>query len=113
MKKTELKIHKGDIFILENLDAFGYEQKGNRPHVIVTQVTGNTVTIAPCTTSNNIKKYSVKINPDKENHLDKISYVLISQAFASDISMLKNKLGSLSREDVLKIQLEYVKYVTD
>jgi mRNA-degrading endonuclease toxin of MazEF toxin-antitoxin module len=64
-------------------------------------------------TSNNIKKYSVKINPDKENHLDKISYVLISQAFASDISMLKNKLGSLSREDVLKIQLEYVKYVTD
>ena len=113
MKKIEHKIIKGDIFVLSNPEAFGHEQKGVRPHVVVTQVTGKTVTIAPFTTSANVKKYSVKISPDDNNHLTSISYVLISQAFVSDISLLKNKVGNLKSEDILKVQLEYVKYVTD
>ena len=113
MKKIELKVKKGDIFVLGNLEAFGHEQKGNRPHVVVTQVTGGTVTIAPFTTSNSIRKYSVKINPDDSNHLNYASYVLISQAFASDTSLLVDRIGSLSSEDILRVQLEYVKYVTD
>ena len=113
MKKIEPKINKGDIFVLNNLQAFGHEQKGARPHVVVTQITGKTVTIAPFTTSTNVKKYSVKISPDNINHLTLISYVLISQAFASDISLLTNKVGNLKSEDILKVQLEYVKYVTD
>ncbi len=113
MKKIEHKINKGDIFVLNNLGAYGHEQKGARPHVIVTQITGETVTIAPFTTSTKIKKYSVKISPDEVNHLTSISYVLISQAFASDISLLSDRIGSLKKEDMLRIQLEYVKYVTD
>jgi mRNA-degrading endonuclease toxin of MazEF toxin-antitoxin module len=113
MKKTKPKISKGDIFILENFNAFGHEQKGFRPHVVVTQITGGTVTIAPCTTSDKIKKYCVKINPDKENKLTQVSYILISQAFASDTSILKNKIGHLNDSDIIKVQLEYVKYVTD
>lgn len=113
MKKTAPKITKGDIFVLNNLDAFGHEQKGIRPHVIVTQVTGKTVTVAPCTTSAKVRKYTVEIIPTKSNHLHEKSFVLISQAFAADISILSKKIGHLDQADIFRIQLEYVKYVTD
>jgi mRNA-degrading endonuclease toxin of MazEF toxin-antitoxin module len=113
MKKIVPKIAKGDIFVLSNLDAFGYEQKGTRPHVVVTQVTGGTVTISPCTTSTKVKKYTVEIAPSKSNCLHEKSFVLIAQAFATDISILIQKIGHLDQEDILRIQLEYVKYVTD
>ena len=113
MQKTVPKIKKGDIFVLANVGAVGHEQKGIRPHVVVTQVTGGTVTIAPCTTVKKKRKYTVEIKPDSENHLDKISFVLIAQAFASDTSGLGKKVGHLNLSDVLRIQLEYVKYVTD
>ncbi len=113
MKKTAPKIEKGDIFVLSNLDAFGHEQKGLRPHVVVTQVTGGTVTIAPCTTSLKVRKYSVEITPSKSNGLHEKSFILISQAFAADSSILIQKIGHLDSEDILRIQLEYVKYVTD
>ena len=42
-------IQKGDVWVVENLTAVGSMQKGTRPHVVVTQVTGDTVTVAPCT----------------------------------------------------------------
>ena len=113
MQKTVPKIKKGDIYVLVHSGAFGHEQKGTRPHVVVTQVTGGTVTIAPCTTTKKNRKYTVEIQPDKENHLDKVSFVLISQAFASDTSGLGKKVGHLTLSDILRIQLEYVKYVTD
>lgn len=87
--------------------------KGNRPHVVVTQITGGTVTVAPCTTSSKIKKYSVEITPSKSNNLDHISYILIHQAFATDISLLQNKIGHLDDADILRIQIQYVKYITD
>ncbi len=113
MKRTVHKIEKGDIFVLTNLDAFGHEQKGLRPHVIVTQVTGGTVTVAPCTTSAKSRKYTVEIVPTKSNHLHEKSFVLISQAFAADISILSKKIGHLDQADIFRIQIEYVKYVTD
>ncbi len=108
-----LKIKKGDIFVMGNAGAEGHEQKGVRPHVVVTQVTQATVTVAPCTSVNKKQKYSVQIKPDEINHLSKVSFVLLSQAFASDISFLGKKIGSLTESDVMRIQLEYVKYVTD
>lgn len=113
MPKIVPKIQKGDIFILFNLDAFGHEQKGVRPHVVVTQVTGGTVTVAPCTTSVKKRKYIVEIKPDNVNHLDQISFILISQAFASDTSLLQTKVGTLTELDMMRVQIEYVKYVTD
>ena len=37
------KIKKGDVWVVENINAMGHMQGGVRPHVIVTQVTGETV----------------------------------------------------------------------
>lgn len=113
MQKMVPKINKGDIFVFSNIAAEGHEQKGARPHVIVTQVTGGTVTVAPCTSVKKKHKYTVEIKPDKTNHLDKTSFVLIAQAFASDTKSLGKKIGTLTESDILRIQLEYVKYVTD
>ena len=113
MKKIEHKIKKGDIFVLENLEAFGHEQKGIRPHIVVTQIIDNVATISPCTTSLRKRKYTTEIFPDKNNNLKKKSFVLISQSFAVDINFLNHKIGHLSQEDIFKIQLEYIKYVSD
>ncbi len=48
-KITPKNIQKGDVWLIENTDAIGHMQNGMRPHVVVTQVTGETVTVAPCT----------------------------------------------------------------
>ena len=114
-KITPRKIEKGDVWVVENPNTIGHIQNGVRPHVVVTQVTGETVTVAPCTSSKSRigQKYVIKINPTKENGLTMISFVLLSQSFAADISLLQKKLGHLDQNEILKIQLEYVKYVTE
>ena len=114
MKKIEhSNIKKGDIWIITNPNSVGHMQKGMRPHVIVTQITGDTVTVAPCTSIEKRIKYAVEIIPSTSNGLDKKSFVLLSQSFAADTSLLENKIGRLNENDILRIQLEYVKYVTD
>ena len=108
-------IQKGDIWLIENTDAVGHMQNGIRPHVVVTQVTGETVTVAPCTSvpKKSTQKYVVEISPTKNNGLHVISFVLLSQSFAADVSLLEKKIGHLDQNEVARIQLEYVKYVTD
>ena len=71
-----MKIKKGDIFLLENISAEGHQQKGNRPHVIVTQVVAGMVTVAPCTSSKSAAKFlfTVELDPNKSNKLDKKSF---------------------------------------
>lgn len=115
MQKTEHKnINKGDVWIIENINVVGHIQNGKRPHVVVTQVTGETVTVAPCTSKNKFhRKYIVELSPSKENGLDTTSFVLLAQSFAADISLLQKKIGHLSENEITKIQLEYVRYVTD
>ena len=116
MQKTTHKIiKKGDIWIVENINSLGHMQGGIRPHVVVTQITGETVTVAPCTSSKNrsSQKYIVKIEPTKSNGLTMDSFVILSQSFAADISLLEKKLGHLEENEIARIQLEYVKYVTD
>jgi len=116
MQKTAHKnIQKGDVWLIENIDAVGHMQNGIRPHVVVTQVTGETVMVAPCTSiSKKVhQKYVVEILPTKENGLHAISFVLLSQSFAADVSLLEKKIGRLDQNEIVRIQLEYVKYVTD
>jgi len=112
---THKKIQKGDVWVVENINASGHMQSGIRPHVIVTQVTGDTVTIAPCTSvaKRANQKYTVEILPTKENGLTTVSFVLLAQSFAADISLLEKKIGHLDENEIVRIQLEYVKYVTD
>ena len=116
MQKIEHKdIQKGDIWLIENIGAVGHVQKGVRPHVVVTQVTGQTVTVAPCTSVQKKvhQKYVVEILPTKHNGLHVLSFILLSQSFAADISLLEKKIGRLDQNEIARIQLEYVKYVTD
>jgi|SRR3989344_6125390 len=116
MQKTGHKnIKKGDVWVIENINAVGHMQNGKRPHVVVTQVTGETVTVAPCTSVHKKihQKYTVEIKPTEENGLDAISFVLLAQSFAADISLLQKKIGHLDQNEIARIQLEYVKYVTD
>ncbi len=116
MQKTEHKnIKKGDVWLIENIGATGHVQKGIRPHVIVTQVTGETVTVAPCTSTQKKahRKYVVEILPTEHNGLTVTSFVLIYQSFAADVSLLQEEVGRLDQNEITHIQLEYVKYVTD
>ncbi|MFA6392822.1 MAG: type II toxin-antitoxin system PemK/MazF family toxin [Candidatus Paceibacterota bacterium] len=116
MQKTTHKIiKKGDVWVVENTNSVGHIQNGIRPHVIVTQITGETVTVAPCTSSKGriSQKYVIEIAPTEVNGLSRISFVLLSQSFAADISLLQKKLGHLDQNEIARIQLEYVKYVTD
>ncbi len=112
---THKKIKKGDVWVVDNINAVGHMQNGIRPHVIVTQVTRETVTVAPCTSTKKKihQKYAVEILPTKENGLSSVSFVLLSQSFAADVSLLQKKLGHLDQNEINRIQLEYVKYVTD
>lgn len=116
MQKTAHKnIEKGDVWLIENIGAVGHMQNGIRPHVVVTQVTGETVTVAPCTSVHKKvhQKYVVEILPTKNNGLRVISFVLLAQSFAADVSLLEKKIGHLDQNEIARIQLEYVKYVTD
>lgn len=108
------KIQKGDVWLVENTNAIGHIQNGIRPHVIVTQVTGETVTVAPCTSKKKLRqKYVVEILPTADNGLNVTSFILLAQSFAADMSLLQKKLGHLDQNEINRIQLEYVKYVTD
>ncbi|MEK7101750.1 MAG: type II toxin-antitoxin system PemK/MazF family toxin [Patescibacteria group bacterium] len=115
MQKTKHKvIRKGDVWIVDNANAVGHMQKGLRPHVVVTQVTGETVTVAPCTSApKKNHQYVLKILPTEQNGLTMISYVLLPQSFAADTSLLREKIGHLDENEIARIQLEFVKYVTD
>ena len=116
MQKTRHKnIQKGDVWLIDNANAVGHMQKGIRPHVVVTQVTGEAVTVAPCTSVQKKvhQKYVVEILPTEHSGLTMISFVLLSQSFAADVSLLQEKIGHLDQNEIARIQLEYVKYVTD
>ncbi|MBI5004172.1 type II toxin-antitoxin system PemK/MazF family toxin [Candidatus Kaiserbacteria bacterium] len=108
-------IRKGDVWLIENMVAIGHMQKGTRPHVVVTQVTGETVTVAPCTSVRKTirHKYVVEIRPTKDNGLRTVSFILLSQSFAADTSLLQKRIGHLDVNEIARVQLEYVKYVTD
>ena len=116
MQKTKHKdIQKGDVWLIDNANAVGHMQKGTRPHVVVTQVTGETVTVAPCSSVQKkvYQKYVVEILPTENNGLTMVSFVLLYQSFAADASLLQEKIGHLDENEIARIQLEYVKYVTD
>ena len=55
----------------------------------------------------------MKTSPTKDNGLHTVSFILLSQSFAADISLLEKKIGHLDQNEIARIQLEYVKYVTD
>jgi mRNA-degrading endonuclease toxin of MazEF toxin-antitoxin module len=117
MQNLKHNIKKGDVWLFENINAIGSMQKGVRPHAVVTQVTEKTVSVAPCSSSKKRKgqKFSIEIEPTKNNGLDSVSYVVLTQSFTADPSLFegKKKIGHLDEFDILRIQAEFVKYVTE
>jgi mRNA interferase MazF len=105
---------KGDIFLFENKNAEGFVQKGLRPHLVVVSVVKNIATLAPLTTSAKrlTLPFSVSISPDDENKLHSSSVALLSQVLTSDVSALGSKIGHLSQNDMLKIQLEFIRMIS-
>lgn len=55
----------------------------------------------------------MEVEPTKSNGLTMHSFIILSQSFAADVSLLQKKLGHLDQNEIVRIQLEYVKYVTD
>jgi mRNA-degrading endonuclease toxin of MazEF toxin-antitoxin module len=106
---------KGDIYLFENTSAEGFVQKGMRPHLVVVSVVKNIATLAPLTSSakRHAMPYSVVIKPDGENKLHASSVALLSQVLTCDVSALGSKIGHLSGEDMLKIQLEFIKMISN
>jgi mRNA interferase MazF len=105
---------KGDIHLFENINAEGFVQKGMRPHLVVVSVVKNIATLAPLTSSakRTTMPYSVVITPDIENKLHSSSVALLSQVLTCDVSALGAKIGHLSNEDMLKIQVEFIKMIS-
>jgi hypothetical protein len=45
--------------------------------------------------------------------MPKTEHKNIAQSFAADVNLLQKKIGHLDQNEIARIQLEYVKYVTD
>ena len=104
----------GDIYLIEIPVSGGHEQQGVRPAIIV-QTSENidrvpTVLIVPFTTQIKAANFpfTFVIEPDSTNNLTSTSVALVFQLRAIDKKRLKNRLGSLSTDDmqVLKQKLK-------
>jgi mRNA-degrading endonuclease toxin of MazEF toxin-antitoxin module len=107
-------IKKGDIFLFENNNAEGFVQKGLRPFLVVVSVVNNIATLAPLTSSakRNSFPFSVLIEPDEHNKLDKVSFALLPQIITADVNWLGPKVGRLNEEDLNKVQLEFIRMIS-
>jgi len=96
-----------DIFLADLNPARGNEQKGMRPVIIISGNSLNSaagiVIVAPLTTK--IKNYygDVILQYRKENGLDKISEILVSQIRTISKERLLKKIGRISNEELKQI----------
>ena len=97
-----MDMKKGDIWVIDAGNFDGHEQSGIRPAVIVTNVTGPTVVVIPCTTNVKALKFqhTIELFPTKENNLTVNSIAMVFQIRAIDIKRLKNKVGKLSTNEL-------------
>ena len=100
----------GDLYLVEIPAIGGHEQSGYRPAIILQSECRleeiPTVLIIPLTSK--IKAtafpFTLSIKPDKSNNLSSASVALVFQLRAIDKRRLKQKLGSLTNNDIKKIQ---------
>ena len=100
-------MNMGEIYLVEFPITDTHEQSGNRPSVIVIDFPELPIVhIAPLTTSEKTKIYNhtVIIEPDEENHLDKISIILLFQLRAIDRRRLKKRIGNLKLKDLERLK---------
>lgn len=90
-------MNKGEIYLLNIPASNGHEQTGFRPAIILSEEVSNMIIIAPLTSKDEAKnyKFTLEINPSKENNLDKKSTALIFHLKSIDKKRIKNKLGEI------------------
>lgn len=105
-----------DIYLVEIPSSEGHEQQGLRPAIIVQNSESidrvPTILVVPLTTQVKATNFpfTFGVEPDSNNNLNSTSVVLVFQLRAIDKKRLKNKLGSLSSNDmqILKQNLENI-----
>jgi len=101
---------RGDVLLINLPASGGREQSGRRPAVAVqTDAAGEPMLMVGAISSNLTASrfaFSVQIEPSAENGLTQTSIVMIFQMRAIDKSRIVKKLGSLSGEDLQRIDVE-------
>lgn len=96
-------INTGEVYLTELPNSKSHEQSGSRPSIVVIDFPGLPIAqVVPLTTSAKLSNHQnvLKIEPDKENNLSKVSYALLFQLRAIDKKRLKKKIGQLKNEDI-------------
>lgn len=98
----------GDVWIVHIPELGTHEQSGVRPAVVVAAVSKTIVTIIPCTSNKAALRFpfTLPIAPTEKNGLASTSIALIFHIRAIDASLLKKKMGELSRKDFALIKKE-------
>ena len=86
----------------------GSEQSGRRPAVIISgnALNDNLGTVIVCPLTTKIKNYkgNVILKPAKSNGLEKTSEILVFHIRSVSKERFKNKLGTISKEELQKIK---------
>lgn len=105
-----MEVNRGDIFYADLSPVVGSEQGGVRPVLVVQNDVGNkyspTVIIAAITSRLTKAKLPTHIELNKYNsNLTKDSVVLLEQLRTLDKMRLKEKICSLGKSDMLKVDI--------
>lgn len=102
-------VKRGDIFYADLSPVVGSEQGGIRPVIIIQNDIGNkyspTVIVAAITSQINKAKLPTHVEISSEEYgLNKDSVVLLEQIRTLDKKRLKEKIGHMSDEDMVKVK---------
>ncbi|MDU4891061.1 MAG: type II toxin-antitoxin system PemK/MazF family toxin [Clostridium sp.] len=103
-------IKRGDIFYADLSPVVGSEQGGIRPVIIIQNDVGNryspTVIVAAITSQINKAKLPTHVEISSEEYgLNKDSVVLLEQVRTLDKRRLKERIGHMTDEDMIKVDI--------
>jgi Growth inhibitor len=101
-------VRRGDIYYADLSPVVGSEQGGIRPVIILQNDVGNkyspTVIVAAITSQINKAKLPTHVEVSSEDYgLNKDSVVLLEQVRTLDKRRLKEKIGHMTDDDILKV----------
>lgn len=101
-------MNPGDVWIVHIPELGTHEQSGVRPAVVIAAVSKTIATIIPCTTNKASLRFpfTLSVTPTVKNGLTTASVALIFHIRAIDTSLLKKKIGVLSKKDFSLVKKE-------
>lgn len=101
---------RGDVLLVSLPGSDGREQSGRRPAVAVqTDVAAEPMLmVAPATSNLRAQRFafSVRVEPSIENGLTSSSVIMVFQMRAIDKMRIIKKIGSLSKDDLRRVDAE-------